>query len=115
NHLRQQDAGYDKDNLLMVSTKGDIPTKFETIKNELLEKSLATSVSLASSPVTDIYLWNKPNWPGQRPDQVQFYGTTSVGYDYAKTVNVKILQGREFDRAYNDSASVLLNQTAVDL
>jgi putative ABC transport system permease protein len=114
NYIRNREIGYDKNNLLKVPASGDIQKKYEIIKNDLLQKSLATSVSASSSPVTEIHGWSMPRWQGQREDQMDFYGIVSIGHDYARTLNVEILQGRVFDKTFNDSSSMILNQAAVN-
>lgn len=113
-YIRNREIGYDKNNLLKVPASGDILQKYEIIKNDLLQKSLATSVTASSSPVTEIHEWSMPRWQGQREDQMDFYGIVSVGHDYAATLNVGIRQGRGFDKAFNDSASMILNRAAVN-
>jgi putative ABC transport system permease protein len=113
-YIRNREIGYDKNNLLKVPASGDILQKYEIIKNDLLQKSLATSVTASSSPVTEIHEWSMPRWQGQREDQMDFYGIVSVGHDYAATLSVGVRQGRGFDKAFNDSASMILNRAAVN-
>lgn len=114
NYIRNREIGYDKNNLLRVPASGDIQAKYEIIKNDLLQKSLAKSVSASSSPVTEIHGWSMPRWQGQRDDQMDFYGFVSIGHDYPETLNVEVLQGRAFNKNFNDSASMILNQAAVN-
>jgi putative ABC transport system permease protein len=113
-YIRNREIGYDKDNLLMVPATGTVQQKYEIIKNNLLQKSLATSVSIASSPVTALHSWSKPEWQGQREDQQDHYAIVSIGHDYTETLGVELLRGRTFDEAFNDSASMILNQAAVN-
>ena len=55
-----------------------------------------------------------PRWQGQREDQKDFYGIVSIGHDYTETLDVDVLQGRAFDKEFNDSTSMILNQAAVN-
>lgn len=112
--IKKRKIGYDKNNLLMVPATGDMMNKYEIIKDNLLQKSLATSVSTSSSTVTTIPAWSMPSWDGQREDQQGFYAVISIGHDYVKTLGVHMLQGRAFSDQFNDSTSMILNQTAVD-
>ena len=114
NYIKNREIGYDKNNLLMIPATGDIQEKYEIIKNDLLQKSLATSVSAASSPITALQAWSMPRWQGQREDQKDFYAIISIGHDYTETIDVEVLRGRTFNEAFNDSTSMILNQAAVN-
>ena len=114
NYIKNRETGYDKNNLLVIPATGDIQEKYEIIKNELLQKSLATSVSASSSPTTAIQAWSLPRWQGQREDQNDFYAIISLAYDYTETIDVEVLRGRTFNEAFNDSVSMILNQAAVN-
>jgi ABC-type antimicrobial peptide transport system permease subunit len=114
NYIRNREIGYDKNNLLVIPATGDIQEKYEIIKNDLLQKSLATSVSAASSPTTALQAWSMPRWQGQREDQKDFYAIISIGHDYTETVDVEVLRGRTFNEAFTDSTSMILNQAAVN-
>ena len=98
NYIKNREIGYDKNNLLVIPATGDIQEKYEIIKNDLLQKSLATSVSAASSPMTALQAWSMPQWQGQREDQKDFYAIVSIGHDYTGTIGVEVLRGRTFEK-----------------
>jgi hypothetical protein len=114
NYIKSQDIGYDKEHLLTVPTSGEIGENYDLIKRDLLEKSLASSVTVSSSPITNLNSWSKPDWPGKSDSQDGYFATLSVGYDYTQTLGAEALLGRDFDRNFSDSSSILLNQAAVD-
>ncbi len=113
-YVKEKDTGYDKDSLVMVPVTGDIEKNYDIIRNELMDKSLASSVTLSSSPVTALQSWSVPQWEGQQEKQKSYFGIVGVGYDYERTLKAKIIDGRGFDRRFNDSSSAILNQAAVD-
>jgi putative ABC transport system permease protein len=113
NYIKNREIGYDKNNLLRVPATGDIQEKYDIIKNSLLQKSLASSVSGSSSPTTALQSWSMPRWQGQREDQKDFYAIISIDYDYTEALDVELIRGRTFDEAFNDSTSMILNQAAV--
>jgi ABC-type antimicrobial peptide transport system permease subunit len=114
NYIKNRETGYDKNNLLVIPATGDIQEKYEIIKNDLLQKSLATSVSAASSPITALQAWSMPRWQGQREDQQDYYAIISIDHDYTETIDVEVLRGRTFNEAFTDSTSMILNQAAVN-
>jgi len=114
-HLKNRPTGYDQENLMTVSVTGDIEKNFKIIKEELLNQNVASSVSTSSSPITEIYAYmGGVSWPGKREDQRTSIATVAAGYDYTRTMGIKILQGRDFSEDFNDSLSMMLNQSAVN-
>jgi ABC-type antimicrobial peptide transport system permease subunit len=113
NFLKNRDAGYNRDNLILVSVVYFEP-KFETFRNELLRRQLASSVTRATSPVTDIYsMTEEIYWSGKREDQKDYLAIVETDYDYVKTTGMTILAGRDFSREFADSTSLILNESAV--
>jgi ABC-type antimicrobial peptide transport system permease subunit len=53
------------------------------------------------------------SWPGKDPHVEVDFMQVPVGYDFLKTLKVKLLAGREFSSAFADSTSYLVNETAV--
>ncbi|HEY5824906.1 MAG TPA: ABC transporter permease [Cyclobacteriaceae bacterium] len=113
-HLRNRPTGYDQDQLMMVSVNGDVEKNYKAIKNELIDNGLASAVSTSSSPITAIYSFmGAVTWQGKREDQRASMATVATSLDYTKTMGIKIIQGRDFAEEYNDSLSVMLNESAV--
>lgn len=114
NHLRNKPSGYDRENLVMVPATGDVPRHLETIKRALLDQGLAGNVTSSSSPITAIYSFmGGVEWPGKRPDQRASIATVATSFDYAKTMGIDFVEGRDFSQDLNDSSSVIINETFV--
>jgi putative ABC transport system permease protein len=111
NHIRSRSLGYEKDGLLLIYTVN----KNSIIKDEILRNGLAEDVATSSSPVTHMYWFRSDvNWEGKRDDQLNSFAIINTGYDYTKTLKVKVLEGRDFGREYQDSLSMMLNRAAVE-
>ena len=113
-YIKNQDIGYDKEHLLTVPTSGEVGEKYDLIKRDLLEQSLASSVTISSSPITGLRAWSRPDWQGKDDSRDGYFAILSVGYDYTQTLDARILLGREFNPNFSDSSSMLLNQAAAD-
>jgi len=113
-HGEDRYLGYDQENLVLVENSGDISKNYAAIKHELLNKGLAVSVTKSNSPVTQVYAYMNPSWPGKTDEQRTSFATIATEYDYTKTLNITLTAGRDFSNLYNDSTSMLLNQAAVD-
>jgi ABC-type antimicrobial peptide transport system permease subunit len=108
--------GYDNENLINIEGNEEMSNKFNAIKKQLLESQVAVSVTSSSSPVTAIYGNNTFDWPGKPQGQTILFSRVQVGYDYAKTMGIKILEGRDFSEEFkSDSSAMLINQAALEV
>jgi ABC-type antimicrobial peptide transport system permease subunit len=113
-HLKNRPTGYDRENLVMVQSTGEIPKNVRLIKQELISRNLASYVTTSSSPITSIYAYmGGVGWEGKREEQRTPIATVATHVDYAKTMGIEIMQGRDFSEDINDSTSVILNESFV--
>ncbi|MEO6722402.1 MAG: ABC transporter permease [Ferruginibacter sp.] len=112
-HAKNRPNGYDLNRLLMTDMNNDLERNYTAIKNELLQNGVASSVTSASSPATNIY-WHTDidNWPGKNASETVEMGLIMVGDDYFKTLGITMQEGREFTNG-NDTMSVIFNETAI--
>ncbi|GGB24317.1 ABC transporter permease [Puia dinghuensis] len=111
-HARNRPSGFDSNRLLMTWMNDELNHNYPALKNELLQRGIASAVTTASSPATDIY-WHSDvaKWPGKNPGETIEMGTIIVGDDYFKTLGMTIVEGRDFHPV--DSQSIIYNQAAI--
>ena len=68
---------------------------------------------MRNSPTDIEHHTNSISWPGKSPDLNVSFADGVVGYDFAKTMDLKLAEGRDFSKAFNDSMHYILNETAV--
>jgi putative ABC transport system permease protein len=113
---QQRDVGYDQKNLAFVYMKGDVNTKFNAIRNDLMNSGAITSITRSNSPITDT--WNGDDsyeWEGKKPGSPKFgAGLYFTDQDFAKTFGLKIIKGRDInaERYPADSTAILINESA---
>jgi len=97
---------------MMTWMNSELGQNYNRLKNELLQKGIASVVTKATSPATDVY-WhsNVQQWPGKRAGETIEMGTIIVAEDYFKTVGMTLIDGRDFNPA--DSQSVIYNEAAI--
>jgi len=112
-YAKDRPSGYDLDRLVMTQASSDLAHNYTALKNELIEKGIATSVTTASSPATDVY-WHADlgQWPGKKADETVEMGIIMVSEDYFKTMGMQIAQGRDFV-GLADSNRVIFNEAAI--
>jgi putative ABC transport system permease protein len=114
-YARNRPAGYDLNRLVMTNMNSDLAHNYTAIKNELLEKGIAESVTWASSPATSTG-WHRDvdEYPGKRPGETVDMGRISISEGYFETLGMTMKEGREFSGP-GDTLNVVFNEAAVRL
>jgi len=101
--------------LLSVNWSDDISKSFEALRQELLSTGAVVSICKSNSPPSQIFSNNNGwEWKNSQPiEKTVIFSTIATEYDYAKTLGIKMLEGRDFSRDFADSNAVILNQAAV--
>lgn len=114
--VKNRDLGYAQENLIAVETTREIEQSYKSLKNELLNTGVVSSVTQSNSQITQINSNNFLGWPGKPEDLRVIFATIATEYDYTKTMGIKILEGRDFSEEFkSDTASILINKAALDL
>lgn len=113
-HVKNRDMGYDRENLIQLWTNNELEKNFDAIRTALENTGAVKSICKSNSPITAIFSNNEVEWEGSPTDQRVSFATIATQYDYTKTMGIKVIQGRDFSRDYNDSLSVLINEAAAN-
>lgn len=116
---QEKDLGFNKENIVVLSYTKRLGKQEEAFRQELAKQRYVIAASISSSIPT------KPNFGDDyAPEQtetdkplVKELGLASfmIDDDFIPTLGMRVLQGRGFSREFNDSASVILNETAVEM
>ena len=116
-YVQQINLGYDRENLLYVPLDGDLAKKFELFRLQALNNSGITGVSSISESPDDIdnsTTW--VDWDGKTPNASPQFTQVVIGYDFVKTMGLKMMQGRDFSRSFaTDSAGYIVNEAALKI
>jgi putative ABC transport system permease protein len=113
---QQKDVGFDKSNLAYVYLRGDINKHYPAIRSELYSSGSVESVTRSNSPISFIWTYDDGfEWQGKDPSLKIGFGTYYSDADFAKTMGLKIIEGRDINWTIYpaDTMSVLLNESAV--
>jgi ABC-type antimicrobial peptide transport system permease subunit len=114
--VKSRDVGYDKEGLLAVNYNSEVEKNYRPIKLDLLASGVVEGVTKSNSSITQINSNNFLGWPGKPEDLRVIFTTIATEYDYARTMGIKILEGRDFSEDYKaDTASILINKAAQEL
>ncbi|MFC2134333.1 ABC transporter permease [Bacteroidota bacterium] len=97
----ERDIGYDKENLLVISLKGDSRNNYHNFKNELLTGSGILGVSGSASGLP-FFTWSSGtcDWEGKDPNQDVNTMNNFIDYDFFETFNIDLKLGRKFLREF---------------
>ena len=114
-YIQTKNLGYDRDNLLYIPIEGELITKYSLFKEEAGKiPGVITISKMRNSPTVIEHHTGSIEWTGKDPNLSVSFADAVVGYDFVKTMNLKIKEGRDFSRDFGtDSASYILNETAV--
>jgi ABC-type antimicrobial peptide transport system permease subunit len=113
----KRETGYERNDLVYAFTQGEVDKHYQTIKGELLNSGAVVSLTQSVNPITQKWgdSWGfKWEGSGKGDEKIDFLRLGSDA-DFAKTIGVKVLEGRDIDvyKFPTDSNAVLLNESAV--
>jgi putative ABC transport system permease protein len=112
-YIQTKNLGYDRENLITLPAEGNLAEKYSTFKQELQQKPGIQSVTYMDGTPTERYgSTGNVQWPGKDEGiNIEFQFST-VDFDFAKTLKIK-LKGRDFSIEFGqDSTNFLINETA---
>ncbi|MEL7268342.1 MAG: ABC transporter permease [Bacteroidota bacterium] len=116
NHAKNRPVGYERNGLIQVPVfSSDYDGKYNLMRELLIKSGAVVEMSSSSSPTTQI--WSSRSgfiWEGKPEGFQEDFDWTYVSVDFARSLNLKIVEGRDFSRDFpSDSLGVLVNETAV--
>jgi len=118
-YLRSKNLGLDRENVMYMKLEGSLN---DYQKTELLQQALLRTPAVVQATTTGHLPLNIQSsttdlhWPGQNPKQLVSVAATSVGNNFVKTMNIKLLDGRDFRvNSLADTANYLINEAAAKL
>ncbi len=113
NYIQNKKLGYDKDRVIILNNAYLLGNQAETFKNEMLNHAQFKSATISSYLPTPSNRSNSAVFP---EGQIANKNSTTlqnwlVDYDYIKTMDMKIVKGRDFSREFStDDSAVIINQ-----
>jgi len=116
NHMSKMDLGFDRSNLLyarLSTLQSDRP--FNQFRSRLIQHPDIQDASMSSNLSFVKAEGGMLNWEGAGPDEKIYFRPNRVSYDFIETMNLNILQGRDFseDCKADSGVSCLVNEAAL--
>ena len=114
-YIQTKNLGFTRENLLYISDidKG-MSNNFASFKQALENQPGIKSVSSSqANPLNYGSSTMGVTWPGKDTTQQLLFNVNPSGYDFVKTMGIKLLDGRDFSPDYGtDSTNYLINEAA---
>lgn len=115
--IQSKNLGFNKDQVVMISTRGALQQNVSLVKDELMKYPFVQSASVSATDFTNFEgAGTGPiDWEGKTSNKVLEVGFNFVDEDFAKTFQIKMVQGRFFSKEYPSdvSAAFVVNEEAV--
>ncbi|MBU1014675.1 MAG: ABC transporter permease [Bacteroidetes bacterium] len=116
-YFQNKKLGYNKEHVLNFGISAEFINKFDNIKTELLQNPYIKDVTQMVAYPNQGYAFSNTlfTWEGMQSGKEILFRNNFVGYDYFKTYQMKIVEGRDFSKNYPTDTidALIVNQTAV--
>ena len=113
-HAKNRPIGYTRNGLINLGLEPEIRKHYEAIRTELKNSGAIEEMAASNSPLTQV--WNTNGgfqWEGKDPNLAVDFPNNRVSYEFGKTVNWTIKEGRDFSRDFaTDSSAFIINESA---
>ena len=118
-YLQTKNLGMDRENVIAIPLQGDLlqPGSSELFRQQVLQLPTIRSAATVNHLPTNIQGGSGDlSWPGKDPTQKVDVSAAFVGPDFAKTMAIRVLAGRDFKRdSPADSGGYIINESAAKL
>ena len=107
--VKNRELGYQQEKLITIYTTDELDKNYSVLKQELLQSGAVEAVTRSNSAITSINSNNFLGWPGKPEELRVIFTTIATEYDYAKTMGIKMLQGRDFSKDFKSDTAAVVN------
>jgi putative ABC transport system permease protein len=116
NHIRTKNLGMDRENLLFFPREGALMDQYETVAQQLLlQTGIASVTASGQNPLEINNNTLSVGWQGKDPENHQLFYVINTYHDFATTMRMELVAGRDFSRDFTDSMSYMINEEAAKM
>ena len=114
-YIRNRPIGYEQENLVDIHAGPALGPKYALFANQLGKMPGVKSITAGDANLLQFNgAITGMDWPGKIPGHEISIVVSSVGYNWTKTVGLKLVEGRDFDPAFGtDTSACLVNEATV--
>lgn len=112
-YFREKDLGYDREHVLTLQMRPEMESHSDVVREQLKKMKGVSDVSFAMANISgEMPSTGDTEWQGKEKDRTFLIHANGVDERFVPLFQISILAGRNF-RGRSDSASFILNETAV--
>lgn len=113
-YIHNKNLGFQKSDLLYMPLEGELEKNFYAFKDELLKQPGIRNVTSAQHDPLEVGSSTMGvRWPGKDTTKLTLFSINPITYDYIQTMDIKLVDGRDFSREFGtDTVNYLLNEAA---
>ncbi|HVX26539.1 MAG TPA: FtsX-like permease family protein, partial [Parafilimonas sp.] len=110
--IQNADPGYNKNNILRITSEGNIAAKQDVFISELKKIPGVKNASASDHRlVGHNFASGGLEWPGEEPNEGFMFEKFGVQYGFIETMGMHIKEGRSFSKDYSsDSSNIIINE-----
>ena len=115
-YIKNKPVGFDVNALIEIPQDGELGTKYELFKTEMLKSGAVTSMYQSSIGLSHRGRnFMDVAWEGMTSSQnTTMFNQVATTYDFIKTNGIKLLLGRDFSKSFaSDTSGVMVSASAV--
>ena len=115
-YIQNKNLGFNRDDLIYIPIEGELTEKYNLFKEKAGSLPGIVAVSrMRQTPTGYHHYTGNISWPGKNPDTKEQIADVIVGYDFVRTLQLKLKkEGRDFSTSYGiDSTNFLVNESMV--
>jgi len=115
--IRNKDLGFDKENLLCMPMKGELWSRQQALRTELLQNPFTNHFTIVSELPTNLFSGTiSVFWEGKDPKSQVVIPSMDVSEDFVSVFQMKVLKGRDFSTTFKaDSNNYIVNEKMVQV
>ena len=114
-HAKNRPVGYDRERLISVPLHDNsFRQSFDAFRHDLLQTGMIEEVARSTNDITRTYTTNSGlRWKGKDPDMQDEFVTLGVSFEFGKTIDWHLKEGRNFNPAFaTDTFGFIINEAA---
>ena len=113
-YIREKDLGYNKENVFKVPLKEELQNHYDAVRAELLKQPGISGIATSGNSIVGSYSSTGDTyWEGKETGRTFLVQTNAIDQNFIPLLNLKLQAGSNFTGGKGDSASFILNETAV--
>jgi len=115
-HIKDRDLGYNKDRLIYMDLQGNMKNHFSKIRNSLIATGYVENAATSLHDALHVYSYGDGfSWQGKDPNSKLPIHSNIVSSEYLSTMQMQLIDGRDFYQGNADSNNVIINESMASL